>query len=296
MRNHAIYGDDDQERIEKIFNQKDEIQRMVDVSNRQLMKERLKKGVKKKTIDTTENVKKVKEPVPDLNSAEPRIPKKSEEKIEEEKKEKKKKKEKKIKKEKNTKLAKSIMLMFIAFILIAVVFSFKNEIYTKIKSLIPTDVSNPIIEDTNDNLDEKLKTVLNTANSTNEELRTHYKNLSDLIEVSENEISQTTVTQIQEEVTEDKEAFMLHSQDFASYAGGESYYNSILSRFVNLENTVNQITTISNVSNARNLVNQAISYENQLIEQDKAILINFLEQNDIAYIEKENSISFDIGG
>lgn len=296
MRNHAIYGDDDQERIEKIFEQKEEIQRLVDISNRQLMKERLKKGNKKKTIDTTENIKKVKEVPQDLTTTEPKVEKKSEEKIEEEKKAAKKKKEKKAKKEKNTKLAKSLMLLFIALIIAGIVFSFRTEIYTKIKELIPTDVSSPIMESDNDDVEEKLKTVLNTANTTNEQLRKHYKNLSDLVEMSETEVSSSMLAQIQKDIATDKASLMTHSQEFASYAGGESYYNSLLSRFVNLENTVSQISTISNITDTRNLVNQAISYENQLIEQDKTILITFLDQNDIAYIEKENSISFDIGG
>ena len=296
MRNHAIYGDDDQERIEKIFEQKEEIQRLVDISNRQLMKERLKKGNKKKTIDTTENIKKVKEVPQDLTTTEPKVEKKSEEKIEEEKKAAKKKKEKKAKKEKNTKLAKSLMLLFIALIIVGIVFSFRTEIYTKIKELIPTDVSSPIMESDNDDVEEKLKTVLNTANTTNEQLRKHYKNLSDLVEMSETEVSSSMLAQIQKDIATDKTSLMTHSQEFASYAGGESYYNSLLSRFVNLENTVSQISTISNITDTRNLVNQAISYENQLIEQDKTILITFLDQNDIAYIEKENSISFDIGG
>lgn len=296
MRNHAIYGDDDQERIEKIFNQKDEIQRMVDISNRQLMKERLKNGSKKKTVDTTINVKKVRETPQDLSQEEPRIEKKTEAKIEEEKKKIKKKKEKKEKKEKNTKLIKSLMILFIALILAALVFSFRNEIYTKVKELIPTDVSSPIMENNDDGVDAKLKTVLTVANESNENLRSHYKTLSDIVETSDSEISQSMVKQLQEQVASDKEKLISHSQDFSSYAGGEAYYSSVLSRFINLENTINQITTISNITDTRNLVNQAISYENSLIEQDKTILISFLEQNNVAYTQNENSISFDIGG
>lgn len=291
MKNHAVYGDDDIIRLEKIFKEKEEIQQLVDASNRQLMKERLKTTSKKKSIDPTTNATVVKEAPPEVD-AKQRIPKKPEEEIKKEEKQKKEKKIKKEKKKQGQHTAKKIAILFIALILLLVVLAFKNDIYQGIQGLIPNDIRNPIIE--NNDVETKLKNVLYSATNSNEQLKTHYKNLSDLVENSDTTISQSSLNALRDQVKTDKNTFMSHSAEFTSYSGGGDYYNSILSRFINLENSIDQIGTIDNIRDARNMASQAISYENQLIETDKEVLKNFLDKNGIAYTEKANSISFDI--
>lgn len=294
MKTHAIYGDDDIIRIEKIFKEKDNIQQMVDASNRQLMKERLKTTTKKKSIDTTANATVVKETPPEID-AKPRFPKKPEEEIKKEEIQKQVKKEKKAKKKQNQNVAKKILTLIIVLILLAIVLAFKDDIYQGVKGFLPDNVAGTVSTDNGENkVDTKLKNALYSATDSNEQLKKHYKNFSDLVNNSDTEISKSSLETLREEIKTDKETFMKHSSEFSSYSGGESYYNSILSRFINLENAIDQIGTIENVRDARNLASQAITYENELVETDKEVLKNFLDKNGIAYTEKTESISFDI--
>ena len=300
MRTHALYGDDDQEKIEQIFNKKNEIQRMVDVSNRQLMKERLKNGTKKKSIDTSSNAKKVKfAPQDDIveKRVEDRFNEKRVEKLEQKDETKKTEVKEKVKKEKkkrnNTKVAGNIIIIIILLVVGLVIFQFKDEIYTKIKSFIPDNVSSPIITE-DSGVEERLRTALKASISANDSLKTEFKNLTDAVETTDTSVMTSSISSLQTSVSEAKETLKSHQQDFAAYEGGESYYNSIVDRFTNLENVLSQVSTSSDNAVIRELVNQAVSYENTLIETDKQLLIQFLKQNNIEYTENENGVSFDI--
>lgn len=307
IKNHAIYGDDDQSKLSALFDQEDEIQRLVDSSNRQLMKERMKKYKNGQITDTTKNAVKVKEPPEDIKEGKP-------EKKSKPKKEAKPKEQKQL----NNSGIKKVGIIFVIVVLLLLAFAFRKEVialgkigYENVSALISkytnkelpsgesnnTEVEN--IENAGDpgylNAEElgSIKEVLGAADNANTALRNYYNSLIDIASESK---TTSVIDQISEKaVMIEKDMNTLESYEvaFSEYPNGASYYNSLKNRFDHLQKLVSTLTYVDETK-IYSYINQSINEENEFIIQGKNELVNFLKSNNIQYTVNDTSVTYEL--
>lgn len=288
MRQHAIYGDEDQEKLAKIFAQEDDIQKLVDISNRQLMKERLKNITKKKKIDTTVNSEKPKEIPQDIPEGEVEFKKV---KVEKEPK----KKKEKVKKESNPDAIKKLVIIVLLLVVIGVLFGFREEIsngITFVQEKISSTVSSATDETNVGSSSETSGTigdVINQGKNVNEILRTYYSNLINIAEMSKTEYVAGQISGNYDAVVKDRQDFESFKPIFEQYQGGNAYFETLNSRFTTLENLLLEIQSVDE-SQIYTRINEAVEQENINITNDRNALITFLEANNVEYTENGQDI------
>lgn len=307
IKNHAVYGDDDQAKLQALFDQQDDIQRVVDASNRLLKKERLKNIKKKKQIDTTANAVNVKEVPEDIKEGKPEKPKK----------EKKNKKEKKTSEPKqlNSSGIKKVGIIFILLILALLVFQFRTEV----ASIIKTGYSQALnligkgeklsVDDNSDNentliinenggyLNEEdlstTKAVLAAANNANAALHNYYESLVEIASKSKTEDVVDEISKKASMIDQDMKVLTTYEADFSSFPNGGTYYQSLKNRFEHLQNLITNLTFVDQTK-IYSYINQAINEENEYIIQGKNELVNFLKANNIQYTVNDSSVTYEI--
>lgn len=298
-KTHVIYGDEDQEYLFELFEKEDEIQRLVDSSNRQLMKQRFKEAKKKKAIsDTTVNMVRPKETPEDVKEGEPD-----------------KKANKKEEKKENPKPkinAKGVFKIFIVLLLLLgvfVIYRLKDKIIAVLPEL--PEIKLPTIVKTGDNTDEviidsnggyltpstnneySIKDVLSVATDANVALRNYYDTIVRL--ASSNtadhlaDVINANLTMINADVIK----FESYEKAFAQYTGGTTYYKSIHSRFESVQHLLDEIRFVD-ANKIYEYINNAIDKENKKVIEDKANLINFLQLNNIPYTDNGDDVIFDV--
>ena len=319
MKNYAIYGDEDQEKLLALFAQEDEIQRLVDASNRRLMKDRFKDGKKRKAIsDTTRNAVRPDELPDDIKEGKPE----KKQNARREKKEKPKKEEKTF----NGSAVRKIILIFILLVILLVVLAFRKDIAAgsrividKISQLIaqrsnkddtPQGGNNtpsggdvtpqiPISEDSNGYMEPAadktytIKEILDVANDSNTALQNYYNTLVEIANESKKSSVAEKIARNKAMVENDMKALESYESAFAEYTSGTTYYNSLHTRFDHLVRLMDQITWVDETK-IYPYINQAINEENQYIAQGKSDLINFLDVNDIPYTVNDSSVTYEV--
>lgn len=285
MKQHAIYGDDDLEKLSKLFDQEDEIQKLVEISNRQLMKERYKNISKKKKIDTTVNAEKPKEIPQDITEGKPDTKKK---KVEEKPKKEKKKKEKK---ETDPNAIRKVIIIILLIVVLGILFTFKNEIGSGINSLISSfksrETSSENTEVATDSTN--IADVILLGKTANETLRNDYNDLIEITETSKSEFIASKIAEYYDDVVAEREKFETYQTTFEQFANGTKYYNTLYNRFTTLENLLMNIQKVDS-NDVYAYVNVAVDNENKNIDEDRNALISFLEANNIEYTEDGNDI------
>lgn len=308
-KSHAIYGDEDQEYLFELFEEQDEIQRLVDASNRQLMKERFKKVKKKNTIgDTTVNMVKPRDIPEDVKEGKP--DKKDKAKKEELAKEKKEKPKKKL----NEKGITRLLLVFFLIILFLIGYQFKDEIKELFSSIDTKEIVNVFNSLTNkekqkddetikienngylgeaESKDYSIKEILDVAAEANEALRNYYDALVKIAsENSKDKVASITSANI-EMIDKDLQKFEGYEHAFNQYTGGTTYYSSLHNRFLSLNDLLSTLEFVES-SKVYDYINSAIETENQKVIEDKANLINFLQLNNVPYTDNGNEVIFDV--
>lgn len=308
IKNHAIYGDDDQAKLSALFEQQEEIQRLVDCSNRQLMKERVKKYKNGKITDTTRNAVKVKEPPEDIKEGKP-------EKKSKPKKESKPKEQKQL----NKSGIKKVGIIFIIIIILLLAFVYRQEAITLVKvgyenvsSIVNkvlnknnSDEQNPVVESDEPNIDtgesgylnpeelDNIKEVLGAADNANSALRNYYNSLIEIASASKTTSVVDQITDKAAMIEKDVKALESYEVAFSEYENGASYYNSLKNRFDHLQKLVSTLTYIEETK-IYSYINQAINEENEFIIQGKNELVNFLKSNNIQYTVNDTSVTYEL--
>lgn len=304
MNRHAVYGDDDQENLARIFSQEDEILKLVEASNRQTMKDRLKNVGKKKSVDVTVNAIKPEEIPEDVKEGKIEKKKKKDSMIDmtsfetPKQKVKKPKKEKKPKEKANPKSLLYVFLILFLIISLGVLWAFKDEISVAVDNL-KVSLNEAADAYGSNNLDnnseintggeEGLKTVVNASVEANTKLRTFYEELVSIANTTKDEYVIETLASKQNEVIQSRQSFEAYKSLFEQYQGGQTYYESTLTRYTNLETLLAKISTLDS-SQIPSALNEGIDEENVIIAEQKASLKAFLDMNGLTYTETENSI------
>lgn len=296
MKKYALYGDDDQQRLNEIWEKEEDIQKMVDLSNHKILQERQKQSKKNKPYDTTVNSKRP-EQVNDVDPAKPAV--KKERFVKEEEKKKEKKKKEKTEKKKNKTAAVIIGLVIVAAIIGGVLWTFKPEVTALIDKYVNKGEVTEVVEKVEgegyltvaEDKDYTLKEVLQQSRISNDALQNYYTNLQDVVN-AKSEDMKTMVAEMQTEVKNDSKKFESYQKQFANYEGGLEYYNTIQNRFKNLDSILNYLNFAQGTVVA--YVNQQIDIENQYIEESIEALKNFLDLNGISYTETDNKIEYKV--
>ena len=309
---YSIYGDDDQQRLDKIFAEEEEIQRMVDIENKKTMKERSKRSAKKEVLDSTVNSERPEPKIEDIPPAKPAV-KRNEpdpEEIKKKLKEKKKaeKKEKKQKKGNGFILKLIVVLIFIALVVgtfvslggMEIIQNTTNNLTEKVTGLISTKVNKVEETPTNEAVgyinaaedkDYTLKELLTSASVASSALQSYYGRLQELAELSKNNDVHDTASQLKNDIMLDSQNFETYLADFELYQGGVAYHQSIMKRFDNINELMSTLDYIEN-SKVYSYINNYVDKENQLIVTSKNSLIDFLDLNGVPYTDKGNSVEF----
>lgn len=296
MKKYALYGDDDQQRLNEIWEKEEDIQKMVDLSNHKILQERQKQSKKNKPYDTTVNSKKP-EQVNDVDPAKPAV--KKERFVKEEEKKKEKKKKEKTEKKKNKALATIIGIVIIGAIIGGVLWTFKPEVMSLVDKYVNKGTETSQIEKvsgegyltTAEDREYELKELLQQSKLSNDALQNYYTNLQDVVN-AKSEDMKNMVNEMQTEVKKDAIKFQSYQKHFAKYEGGLEYYNTLQNRFNNLDNILNYLNYSQGT--VADYVNQQIDIENQYIEESVQALKTFLDLNGISYTETDDKIEYKV--
>lgn len=306
---YSIYGDDDQQRLDKIFADEEEIQRMVDIENKKTMKERSKRSARKEVLDSTVNSERPEPKIEDVPPAKPAVkrnepdPEEIKKKLKENKKEEKEKKKKE--KKSNSFVIKLIVVLLIIALAVGTFVSLggleliktttenvTGFITTKINKVEKQSSSDAVgyIEAAEDK-DYTLKELLTSASTASSALQSYYSRLQELAELSKNDDVHETATQLRNDIILDSNNFETYLPEFELYQGGVAYHSSIMKRFDNINELMSTLDYVEN-SKVYSYINNYVEKENNLIIASKNSLIDFLDLNGVPYTDKGNSVEF----
>lgn len=297
MKKYAIYGDDDQQRLNEIFEDEENIQYLVDQANKKTMNDRKKEASKKKVLDTTINNEKPGE-VNDIEQGNP-VDKKQPTKNKENKKENKKEKDPKIKK----KLVVIVVLLILIVIAISTVLTLfgdqTKELYNQTfnKNEVNQTEKIDITSNDNSNIDKSeynFSDIVRVSQEINSHLQEYYADIQSIIVESKKGSPETAIQTLKAKVEEDYTKFTTFEPYFSLYEGGSSFYKSLSERYDNIRGLIVSISTVSDNDMMYALIKNSIDVENQLIIKGKNELINFFEANNVEYKDKDTSVVFEV--